>query len=46
MHAQTNPVAPSSQIDIGAVAAGSSPENFYPTEIMLDGRKCKLQQDR
>ncbi|CAL8461994.1 g1525 [Coccomyxa elongata] len=42
----TNPVAPLSQIDIGAVAAGSSPENFYPTDITLDGRKCKLQQDR
>ncbi|BDA41282.1 hypothetical protein COCOBI_02-0620 [Coccomyxa sp. Obi] len=38
-------VAPSAQVNIGAVVAGSSPQNFYPTEITLDGGKCKLQQD-
>lgn len=33
------------QADVGAVVSGSSPENFYPQEVTVEGLKCKLQQD-
>nr|QOL01083.1 putative extracellular protein CSOL_013 [Pseudococcomyxa simplex] len=40
-----NAVAPSAQTDIGAIMDGTSPQNFYPVQILVDGRKCHLQQD-
>lgn len=43
--AQANAVAPSAQTDIGAIMDGTSPQNFYPVQILVDGRKCHLQQD-
>ena len=43
--AQANAVAPSAQTDIGAIVDGTSPQNFYPVQILVDGRKCHLQQD-
>ncbi len=32
------------QINVGAVFVGSSPQNFYPLKIAINGVPCQLQQ--
>ena len=45
MHAQNSTLAPNETVAFGGVLVGTSPENFYPMKITLDGMPCRTQQD-
>ncbi len=34
------------QVNIGAIFKGSSPQNFYPRAITVNGQPCYIQQLR
>ena len=34
------------QVNVGAIFQGSSPQNFYPVGITLNGQRCFIQQLR
>ena len=34
------------QVNVGAIFQGSSPQNFYPRGITVNGQRCFIQQLR
>jgi len=32
------------QVNVGAIFVGSSPQNFYPRQISINGNVCQTQQ--